>query len=290
MQQQLQQAMVQQPEPIQQAGLSQPPSHQWVPAPTPPSYASSPANMGYFATQMREGCPLPPLPPTSPVLPTKSFYPYFNKAVNLAHRLGVKPTIKTIKKLEMAKQEMQRKPQDPHPTPRNPRKRARNSQQPRGEPQGLEGKGKGRAKDDNEVSLDYSGDDLMEGYYEDKEMEEVNPLIDNGDNDLETQEFDLDSEVTNCAGLTFLRQVQTTSERMMTNNSSQLDKYIAELYINKICLQCSHGCDCKTDNTKEWLIDSGASEHFTYDINGFVDYEVLRNHLSVKTANSTAEV
>ena len=130
----------------------------------------------------------------------------------------------------------------------------------------------------------------MEGYNDNDEMEEVNPLIDNGDNNMETQEFDLDSKVADCTGLTFLRQVQTTSERTMTNNSSQLDKYIAELYINKICLQCSHGCDCKTDNTKEWLIDSGASEHFTYDINSFVDYEVLRNHSSVKTANSTAEV
>lgn len=41
---------------------------------------------------------------------------------------------------------------------------------------------------------------------------------------------------------------------------------------------------------KEWLIDSGASEHFTYDINDFVDYEILKSHMSVKTTNSTAEV
>ena len=102
--------------------------------------------------------------------------------------------------------------------------------------------------------------------------------------------FDVDNEVADAAGLTFLRQVQNTHERTMTNNSSQLDNYIAELYINKICLQCSHGCDCKTNNTKEWLIDSGASEHFAYDINGFVDYEELKNHSLVKTANSTAEV
>ena len=129
----------------------------------------------------------------------------------------------------------------------------------------------------------------MEGYHDNDEMEEVNPLIDNGDNDLETMEFDVDREVADCAGLG-LRQVQTTFEKTMTNNSSQLDNYIAELYINKICLQCSHGCDCKTDRTKEWLIDSGASEHFTYDINNFVDYEVLKNHSSVRTANSTAEV
>ena len=128
MQQQLQQATVQS-EPNQQAGPSQPP-HQWVPAPTPPSYASGPANMGYFATQMREGRPLPPIPPTVPTPPTKFFYPYFNNAMDLAHRLGVKSTIETMKKLEMAEQEMARKPHDPRPTPQNPRKRARNSQQP----------------------------------------------------------------------------------------------------------------------------------------------------------------
>ena len=37
----------------------------------------------------------------------------------------------------------------------------------------------------------------MEGYYNDEEMEEVNPLIDNGDNNLGTMEFDMDNEVAN---------------------------------------------------------------------------------------------
>ena len=203
--------MVQQPEPTQQAGLSQPPPHQWVPAPTPPSYASGPANMRYFAAQMKAGCPLPPTPPTPSFQPTESFFPHFNKATDLAHRLGVKPTIETVKRLEMAQQEMARKPHDPHPN-KSP-KRVHLSQKPRGEAQGFIGKGKGKAKDNDEVSLDYSGDE-MEGYYNDEEMEEV----------------------TDTAGLTFLRQVQTTHERTMTRGSSQLDNYISELCINKICL------------------------------------------------------
>ena len=130
----------------------------------------------------------------------------------------------------------------------------------------------------------------MEGYHEDEEMEEVDPLIDNGDNDLENQEFDLDSEVADWAGLTFLRQVHSTPERTTIDNSLQLDRNIAELYNKISCHKCSHGCDCKTDNMKDWLIDSGASEHFTYDINNFFGYEVLKNHLSVRTANSTTEV
>ena len=143
---------------------------------------------GYFATQMRAGRSPPPTPSFTP---TESFFPHFNKALDLAHRLGVKPTIKTVKRLEMAQTEMAQKPCDPHPTPNKPQKRARLLQQPRGEAQGSTGKGKERAKDDDKVSLDYSGDE-MEGYFNDEEMEEVNPLIDNGDNDLETMEFDTD--------------------------------------------------------------------------------------------------
>ena len=135
-QQQLQQAIVQQPEPTQQAGPSQPPPHQWVPAPTLPSYASSPVNMGYFAAQMRQGRPLPPtpptpsFPPTPPTQSTESFYPHFSVAMNLSRKLGIKPIIETVKKLEMAQQEMARKPCDPHSTRPNPQKCARNSLQP----------------------------------------------------------------------------------------------------------------------------------------------------------------
>ena len=59
----------------------------------------------------------------------------------------------------------------------------------------------------------------MERYHDDDKMEEVDPLIDNGDNNMQTQKFDLDSEVANCAGLTFLRQVHSTPERTTINNS-----------------------------------------------------------------------
>ena len=128
MQQQLQQATVQS-EPNQQAGPSQPP-HQWVPAPTPPSYASGPANMGYFAAQMRQGLPLPPtpptpsFPPTPPIQPTESFYPHFGVAMNISRKLGIKPTIETVKKLEMARKK------STAPQPNKSRKCARLSQQP----------------------------------------------------------------------------------------------------------------------------------------------------------------
>ena len=124
---------------------------------------------------------------------------------------------------------------------------------------------KGKGQDDDEVFLDFSGDE-MEGYHNNADIDEVDPLFENGDNNLGTMEFDVDNEVADAAGLTFLRQVHPTPGRTTTNNLLQLDNYIAELYNYKSCLHCSHGCDCKTNNMKEWLIDSGASEHFTYDI------------------------
>ena len=52
----------------------------------------------------------------------------------------------------------------------------------------------------------------MEGYLNDEEMEEIDPLDQPGDNDLGTMEFDVDNEVADAAGLTSLRQVQTTHE------------------------------------------------------------------------------
>ena len=58
----------------------------------------------------------------------------------------------------------------------------------------------------------------MEGYHDNDKMQEVDSLIDSGDNDMETQEFDVESEVANYTGLNFLRQVQTTPERTMTNS------------------------------------------------------------------------
>ena len=104
--------------------------------------------------------------------------------MDLAKMLDVPLTIKKIKKLEMAQQEMAWKPCDPRSIPNNPQKRAWNPQQPQGEPQGSTGKGKERAKGGNKVSLYFSGDE-MEGYHDDADMEEVNPLFDNGDNNCQ---------------------------------------------------------------------------------------------------------
>ena len=60
---------------------------------------------------------------------------------------------------------------------------------------------------------------------------------------------------------------------------------------NISCLPCSHECDCETNEpTKEWILDSGASLHFTSDVDDFIDYEEVKGNTLVRTANSVAQI
>jgi hypothetical protein len=45
----------------------------------------------------------------------------------------------------------------------------------------------------------------------------------------------------------------------------------------------------ETDKTL-WMLDSGASRHFTYDINDFVVYEAIPEHIEVLTATTTTKI
>jgi hypothetical protein len=45
----------------------------------------------------------------------------------------------------------------------------------------------------------------------------------------------------------------------------------------------------KTETPAEWLLDSGASMHFTNDINDFIDYQVIKP-IKVVTANISTQV
>ena len=125
--------------------LPSPPPPQWVQVNPPPVH---PNTMGYFASTIKARRPLPPTPPVNPE--TGFYGNTFGKALNLAHRLGVTPTTETVKTLEQTV--VARKTCDPHPN-----KRARRDSLPRGEPQGS--KGKARASNDDEVSLDFTDDE-----------------------------------------------------------------------------------------------------------------------------------
>jgi len=77
-----------------------------------------------------------------------------------------------------------------------------------------------------------------------------------------------------------------------TNRRLQLNRFIAPLYNFKqrLLFLFPISVIVKNGGLKEWIIDSGASSHFTGNINNYVDYEVLENPAPVMTANSSAVV
>src|SRR5258708_4096579 len=216
-----------------------PPTQQWVPAPTQQQvpynpyldpanpYTPNPRDMGYFASRIMAGRPLPPVPPSNPL---NSTWPTFGKARDLAGRLDVRPSIETLKTLEMAEMAKERVNHDPPPTDPHPPKCAR-KERPRGEAQGTSGK----VKDDDVVSLDYSTDGM------DEDLAEGNDAF------LETPEYNVDSECNDMAGgYDQMRQVQSAPNEEATNRSLQLDNNIALCsFYKQLCF--SSECDCKTD-------------------------------------------
>ena len=180
--------------------------------------------------------------------------------------------LKTLKVVEIEKGS------DPRPSKQS---RIQFEELPRGEAIGQKGKVKAVPKGDDEVSL---------GYTEDEEMDRIGPDMANNDNVLDDMDYDVNGEISNLARIiNSYWQVQSPiDEPADANPQTELDSNIA--ICNTSCLPCSHECDCKTDDTKEWIIDSGASLHFTNSVDNFIDYEVLEGNKSVKTANSSAQM
>jgi hypothetical protein len=166
----------------------------------------------------------------------------------------------------------------------------------------------GRSEDDDGISF-YSEDEdknsLFDGPYEEDEEQELTMgrdddptgMDDVDENcDWESRDINMDSEVADSAGLELsfgdYRQVKSThSVDNRTNSLQQLDTLIAVCNFNiKPCCSCSHECDCDKEPVKEWLIDSGASAHFTKDMNDYVEYESIDNGPYVTTANSHAQI
>ena len=274
-----------QPQPPQWAPAT--PAPQYTPQfahPLPPQFAASPSNMGYLASKaipesfktIFKANPDPPL--------ANSPYPPFNRALALAQHLGVKPSIETIKTLKMAEIAKARKEEEARPNQR-PRANTPPIELPRGGALGQKGspKGKERAKDDEVVSL----------YSDDETMAEVDPQdeekVDYGD--LDTQDYNLDGELANLTSIyNDYWQVQSPETNQGTDLLlQQLDTLLVSCNIS--CFPCSHECDCETNEpTKEWILDSGASLHFTNDVDNFIDYEVLEGNNIVRTANSVAQM
>jgi hypothetical protein len=150
------------------------------------------------------------------------------------------------------------------------------------------GKGKEKATDNEEVSLGYSSDEGLFGPEEVREDSMNDEDVRKGHID-DGMDFTVNREIAEMAGLDY-RQVAFNLELTETNFNQQLDKDIAVVNNSKKynCSPCSHECDHK--ETKEWLIDSGASAHFTNNINDFVEYEELTSQTFVKTAKSSTQI
>jgi len=104
-------------------------------------------------------------------------------------------------------------------------------------------------------------------------------------------EDDIDVEIADAADLidSYCWQVPSTqTERPQTNVQTELVDTFLAVCRNKLSLSCSEECECGI--AKEWLLDSGASLHFTGDITDFVNYTPMENGIEVLTTNSSTQV
>ena len=82
----------------------------------------------------------------------------------------------------------------------------------------------------------------------------------------------------------FPPDITTTDNNVQTG----LDN-IAVCSTNKLSpFCCNNRCECKNSEMQEWMLDSGASFHFSGDINDFVDYTQMEEEIPLRTANSSA--
>jgi len=104
-------------------------------------------------------------------------------------------------------------------------------------------------------------------------------------------EEDINMEVADAAGIyeSYFWQVPSTqAAQTQTNVQTELVDNFLAVCRNKYSLSCAHECECEV--TKEWMLDSGASLHFTGDINDFVEYSPIENGIEVLTATSSAQI
>jgi hypothetical protein len=214
--------------------------------------------------------------------PPPSIYPPFQKALGLAHQLGVRPSIETLKTLEVAEIKKATNPR----LAKCPRVSL-----PHGKTLGLEAqitlslasteKGKDCTNRDEVVSLGGS-EDVPMGDNTDYLFEE----------DAGKPEFDYNNGDDDHV-IAFWQVSNPSQKEPETNPQTELNRFaicsIPPSSPNKTICSCSHECDCMIPE-QEWLLDSGASQHYTSDLNDFVNYAPLEIKCSVQTANSSASI
>ena len=171
----------------------------------------------------------------------RSVYPNFSNALSLAHRIGVKPTIETVKRLKTGE-------------------RAREEQRlnrPNKRP---------RVKRDDEVSLYWSSDD-------DDKM-----FLDNSagpSSRCAKLASPLDATDLFPIGYNTIHATITTTSVIPNVENiiccpNVISDFTAEDHMNRV----------------DWILDSGASLHFTGDMNDFINYTPLEKNITANTATS----
>jgi len=170
-------------------------------------------------------------------------YPNFTNALSLAHRIGVKPTIETVKKLEVGERarEEQRLLSRPNKHP--------------------------RVKRDDEVSLYWSSDDDVEMFLDSSAgpssrcAKLASPLD-------ATDLFPTGYNTTHATITTTTSVIPNVENILCCPNV--ISDFAAEDHMNRV----------------DWILDSGASLHFTGDMNDFIEYTPLEKNITANTATS----
>jgi hypothetical protein len=178
---------------------------------------------------------------STPLPPHTSVYPTFGAAFTLANRLGVKPTIETLKCLEFVE-----KATDPRPA-----KRQRKVVDP-----------------EEEIDLTWTSD-------------KGSPQ--NDDAAGPSERYALNKYASSRANASSAERLTMTKQLGLQYMSPDMT-----LVSNILCLTLSEQVNRK--ETVEWMLDSGASRHFTNNLNNFVEYQEVNPPFEVQTANSMTKV
>src|SRR6266478_3101575 len=220
-----------------------------------PSTSSSPGMTGFglLAHSARVSLPKRSFPVTGAIHPGSSVYPSVTTARSLAERLAVRPSIETLKVLETGHfDEFDERPS---------KHRA------------LERELTVEAKPPIGVSLSRSDDEVISLYDEDLTRQEMEDPAD-------PSYYEIDYRYANTPRIEHFTDSPTaTKVSKRPRWTIPLVAYVVETHVteldqNKLPFPIyAQSFARKPKNHIEWMLDSGASLHFTNDINDFVHYK-----------------
>ena len=217
------------------------------------------------------------MPATLP--PPSSRYPTFNNTLELTRQLGICPSIETLKTLENVEGKGKEKELEVRLDPR-----IQKHDLPRGKVQGQTSCAKRQRiiDPDEEIPLEWDED---AGALEWDEQDDVDdPMgLDITAEDLCAAEGMLESGHM-VRVETDSKHAQNTDNGFAVTRPSDLGDLVTN---NKISCLPLH--DELSENEAIWMLDSGASWHFTYNTNNFVELEAI-TPLPIYTANGQTEI